>query len=67
MIKSKSAPFLCLIAFALSSACGGHAKPKPNDEVTVPMTVEDEAAVNEADSAPDSEVLEVDAGLPPAP
>ena len=28
-----------------SLGCGAHAKPRPNDEVTVPMSEEDEAAL----------------------
>ena len=67
MIKWKSLSLLSFITLALASACGGHAKPKPNDEVRTPMNVEDEAALHEEDSAAESEVQELDAGLPPAP
>ncbi len=34
-----------LIAFGLLSGCGASAKQVPNDEVSVPMNAEDEAAL----------------------
>ena len=49
---------LLLLALLIPSfGCGAHAKPRPNDEVTVPMSEEDEAALG-GESTPDA--LEAD-------
>ena len=50
-----------LLVLVLASACGAHPRPAPNDEVSSPMNVEDEAAVTEAPGSPGSDAGSSDA------
>jgi hypothetical protein len=67
MIKSKLQLALCGGSLALSLACGSQQKPVPNDEVTVPMSVEDEEALDQGQETPNTATPVLDAGPPPGP
>jgi hypothetical protein len=43
---------LTAIALSASMACGARPKPTPNDEVTSPLTIEDEEALEDQGQQP---------------
>ena len=68
MIKSRLQLILWGASLALSAACGAQQKPVvPNDEVTVPMNAEDEAALDEGEDSPNDAIPVHDAGPAESP
>jgi hypothetical protein len=68
MIKSRLQLILWGASLALWAACGAQQKPVvPNDEVTVPMTAEDEEALDKSDDSPKDAIPAYDAGPAESP